>query len=576
MLNALALDGPPPPTLDLAPWHVGREHLVASALADVTHRAPHLARLARLILPRAPRKVLATSTLKTASASSGVMLLDDAVQEQHIGIRTPTHAYAVAVDCDHNEWAERLDELEGYGVPRPTWTAPDPWTGRAHLVWWLRSAVVLTEAGRKGPVRLLDAVFRLLTAAIGGDPAYTGTLTRNPWAPGPATMYSGLPPMPDLWESHRITAPHLRHAVIPNPVLHTLESLRIGLQAWQDATDTALPGRRRRAANAEDGERGRKVFDALRHRVYAAWPCSAQDVEGMAAETVAALGSPISPKQLAGMARRMHAWCSRNYTARRTAAGCDINRGRDRLEMSGLDLPEKQAVAGRRTSQAVRDRTVDKLRSAADSIIASGAPLTRATLAAAAAMSPRTVQRWWRDIEGGGDKRCPSGIAPFSGAPLASSPENPSSLALLAEKDALVRRTAAALAAESLMIERRRAETRAAAELRRAEAHARAQEHRLAAARAARADARTRREDFEARLRADGTAARTWWRAHVADLDTEWDAREMAADPGELPYVEARRRGVIVGRWRSWRAAVRTVAGVPRHARETVEGEIPW
>ena len=398
------------PPVDLAPWHAERPHLVANALASIGLAAPHLAGLARLIIPRMPRKLLATSTLKTAAASSDVMLLDDAIGHEHIGIRTPTHAYAVAVDCDHADWPELVEKLAGYGVPHPTWICADPWTGRAHLVWWLRDAVVLTEAGRTAPIRLLGTVAALLTAAFRGDAGYTGTLTKNPFRAGRAITQYGSPSVPALWQAHWATTPNMRHSVIPRPELHDLTVLRRALLAWQEDTGTPTPGRRRKVVAPDDIVPGTVLFHTLRYRVYAGWPMSAADVHGMAIEQAAVLGSPIRDRQLLGMARRIHTWCSRHYTGR-------VNRGRDRLDGCGLAMAEKQSIAGLNTARDKRRARPVTLEQAASRVLASGRTLTKSTLAAEANVSPRTVQRWW----GGGDKCCPSGEA-VATAPLGRRP----------------------------------------------------------------------------------------------------------------------------------------------------------
>jgi hypothetical protein len=214
---------------DLAPWHIENPGLVANALQHAYGVAPHLNLLARLVIPRMARLLLATSTLKTAQASSGRMPLDEAITHHHLGVRTEHFAYAVAVDCDHAGWPEALEELCGYGVPRPTWIAVDPWTGRAHLVWWIRDPVLLTDKGRAAPRELLDTVRRMLTAAVGGDKAFAGTLTKNPWGVGRPMSRYGTPAMPALWDAHCAQTPELRHSVVMAPALHTLADLQKGL-----------------------------------------------------------------------------------------------------------------------------------------------------------------------------------------------------------------------------------------------------------------------------------------------------------------------------------------------------------
>ncbi|HZE18177.1 MAG TPA: replication initiation protein, partial [Mycobacterium sp.] len=398
----------------MAHWHADRPDLLRHALATTHEVAPQLDPLAEVVVPRMPRRMLATSTLKTDGASSGMMFLDAALAQQHIAIRTEQFAYAVAVDVDHADWADRLEDLMGHGLPRPTWIAADPWTGRAHFVWWLRDPVLLTPKGREAPRRLLDAVTQLLTVALNGDTAFTGLLTKNPWAVGQPLTRSGEPALTSLWESHRAAGSGLRYAVMPHPGLHDLGELRRALAAWQWSSGAQVPHRRRHTGSPQESARGSRLFDTLRARVYAAWPLSAAEVEAMSAEIAISLGSPIRDRQRIGMARRIYDWMRRRYTGRRSGAGRWINRGRDRRHSADLDLRGRQRVAGHRTAEQRQSASMRKLCEAAERLKAAGCRITRAALAAEAGLSERTVQRYRHALEG--DKRCPSGIGGGVGA----------------------------------------------------------------------------------------------------------------------------------------------------------------
>jgi hypothetical protein len=402
--------------MEMAPWHRAQPDLLQAALAHALAAAPALAPLTRLVLPWMPRRLRATSTLRSAGTTTALLPLPAAIAHEHIAIRTATFAYAIAVDCDHADWPERLAHLaDSYGLPPPTWICADPWSGRAHLVWWLQDAVLLSAQGRAAPRRLLAIVTWLLTAACDGDRGYTGPLTRNPWHCGPAPAHhrQRLLGIRMLWEAHAAAATPLRHAVIAQPVRHTLAALRQPLAAWQDDTGTRLPARRASADPAAadaDAASGCRLFHVLRRRVYQAWqvrPLSAAEIRSMAAEVAAELGSPISDRQRDGMARRIHRWMVERYTARRVAGGRAIRRGRDRAAAAGLGLAQKQAVAGRRTAAARREATAAKLQQALAHLGAAGEPVTQAALAAAAGVSERTVQRWQASTAG--DRRCASG-----------------------------------------------------------------------------------------------------------------------------------------------------------------------
>jgi hypothetical protein len=145
------------------------------------------------------------------------------------------------------------------------------------------------------------------------------------------------------------------------------------------------------------------LFNAVRFRVYAAWPCDITTVGVIAAEEATRLGSPIAARQLTGMVRNIHRWMKRRWKGRRTSTGKYINRGRDSLAVSGLDLAERQAVAGRRTAEARARITDEQLRTAVARLENRGLRVTQAAIAAEAGVSIRTVARWQQP-----DIRCPS------------------------------------------------------------------------------------------------------------------------------------------------------------------------
>ncbi len=64
-LPDLSLDLGSAPDLDLAPWHQGREHLVANALTEARAAAAHLIDLARQWIPRLPRRPRASQNIRS-------------------------------------------------------------------------------------------------------------------------------------------------------------------------------------------------------------------------------------------------------------------------------------------------------------------------------------------------------------------------------------------------------------------------------------------------------------------------------------------------------------------------------
>lgn len=382
--------------LRVGAWHAtdADQCQVATALAHAGIVAPHLNRLAAQVIPRMPRWTLASSTLHTTDARSDMASLGLAIRASHISIRTSSHAYAVAVDCDHTDWSTTLGELQlAYDLPSPTWIAVNPWKGTAHLVWWLEDAVLLEGKGaRQGPIRLYEHVVRGLTHLLAGDPAFTGRLVKNPWGLGKVSSRQGVPGLPHIHEAWREVGRDagLAHHTMHNSRPVTLAQLCRVLDDWQKTTGLKVPGRRK-AAPAEDSLRGSRLFDTARHRVYAAWPLSREAVLDIIQGARSELGSPISDPQLRGMAKRMHGWCVKHLSQQ----GEGQRRQMDPV-MASLPRSERQALAGRQTAAKRSSKTEADLLTAALQIIEVGELVTQAAVAEVAGRSLATVERLWR------------------------------------------------------------------------------------------------------------------------------------------------------------------------------------
>lgn len=106
------------------------------------------------------------------------------------------------VITDHD--GGRADEIAGLcGLPVPSYVALNRHTRDGHIVYALRTPVVLTDAARRRPVHLLARIEAGLNTVLAGDVAYGGRITKNPqhdehltlWGPTYAA-YS----LEDLWK----------------------------------------------------------------------------------------------------------------------------------------------------------------------------------------------------------------------------------------------------------------------------------------------------------------------------------------------------------------------------------------
>lgn len=81
--------------------------------------------------------------------------------------------------------ADVIDLPRLCGLPPATWSVrtQNP-VGTGHIGYALADPVCLTNAAKRRPVNLLARVETGITTVLGGDPAYSGRIMKNPLAPG--------------------------------------------------------------------------------------------------------------------------------------------------------------------------------------------------------------------------------------------------------------------------------------------------------------------------------------------------------------------------------------------------------
>lgn len=115
------------------------------------------------------------------------MSREDALEMRYIEHSPHALLGAIVVDCDHPDTALRAFERPK-NHPDPSWVAQSP-TGRGHIGWWLKAPVCRTDSARLKPLRYAQRIEAGLRFEVGGDPAYTGRLTKNPIHQDWETLY---------------------------------------------------------------------------------------------------------------------------------------------------------------------------------------------------------------------------------------------------------------------------------------------------------------------------------------------------------------------------------------------------
>jgi len=539
-----------------------------------------------------PRKPRASQSIRaiTRNPVSGPLPLDVAIDCPWICPNSATAINALLVDVDHDDILDLLPQLAAVGAPVPD-VILDPWSGRAHAVLWLADPVPTHEGALAKPQKTADYALRLLAAALCGSPMPQGGLIKSPWGRVSALIGSRLkrgvrPSVPDRWDAYVaaaaagsdlmwITRPGTGPAELRD-VIRTLAPM-----VEFDARSSRPKDNIRKNRGIPDG-RGRncECFDLLR---WWAYDHKEDNLEALLHEADRINNSGIFAVQLGaaeiGATARSVARFMRTRYAPRPAADLRCNRGRDAEAGAEMELRAKRVFAAVTSAKANLSRTEAKIAAGLQALRAAGTSVTQTTLARAAGISVRTIQSRWRAdpnpqngaLSGGAALRAAVGAeAPMRKA-KSPSLSLPSTLAGIAARDRLIRRTLAALAKSSAAARRRGAvpaplppvpsaiagESSVLAARREAES-AVADARRRAADRQVKAKLAARRKEMCNRLAEDPAAACSWWRQQVADMDMEWDAREADADDNrELASLKARREAVMGGRWSTWKAALR-------------------
>jgi hypothetical protein len=360
--------------------------------------------------------LLASDTLKTNSAHSELMPLSAAIRVRWLSFNSESHANTTTVDMDHGEWLAMLDRLVAYECPLPNLVVIDPWTGRAHATWILKDPVRTGEDSLEKPRNLLRLVWRGLTAMLKGDAAYTGRLTKNPWATGAVLKGRGSPAVPAVWEAYQAAGTGLRyHTVTPNPEPVSLFSLRDAVVAFADdeGIDTATwfpwPGG---SESDEWSSPGCGLFDRARRRVYKLHrsdPVAAKDPEVVLTIVREEVGaSPAHTGQMRSIARSITKFMRTRYGRRVAKKPADVRV--PKIGPMGIDpslpLATKQRMAARHSATLRASRSRERVLQAASDLIDEGVEPTRALIAERSGLARNTVAAFWQAGDRAMSSRC--------------------------------------------------------------------------------------------------------------------------------------------------------------------------
>ena len=104
----------------------------------------------------------------------------DAMGRRNIQINTHSFCGWLATDNDTPNGAKAWELA---GLPEPAWVAENPVNGHAHTVYGIQIPVAMLNPDSPEALRLLAAVQSAYIAAMQGDVAYSGLISKNPFHP---------------------------------------------------------------------------------------------------------------------------------------------------------------------------------------------------------------------------------------------------------------------------------------------------------------------------------------------------------------------------------------------------------
>ncbi|WP_219761630.1 replication initiation protein [Neoroseomonas alba] len=398
-------------------WHRRRPDLLAAALDQVRRTTPVASDIAEAILPRVPRRVLASQNLRTATTApfSSVLPLDEAAICPWVSLDSETHRNVLAFDIDHTEALELVEELPAHVRP---WLAIDPYSGRAHAFIFLATPVLVSRKGSDEPrisfkaCRLAEVAQAIMTAALRATPLRHRALLKNPLGKVDALLGQQLrrapqPTMPAMWDAWRAAGTGLVWHTVPGASPVELGAIIAALaDDYGEAVAEAPMRNRVRRRRGEPSATGRNcsLFDQVRWFAYDHQERDGGAILAEAMRVNSTFAEPLPASEVAATARSIAKFMHSRYRPR---SGISSPRGRDRAACAGLALEEeRQAVAGRTTAAARAAETNTKIAAAVEGIRLAGERVTQAAVAAAACVSLRTVKRRWAAIS------TPSGKVP--------------------------------------------------------------------------------------------------------------------------------------------------------------------
>ena len=263
----------------------------------------------------------------------------------------------IVLDIDQ-PWSAYL--WEERRMPVPSLVVISPNTGRCHYLYALETPVIYTDAGRRSPQKLYEAVYLGLTRHVGADLSYVGLITKNPL--------------------------HPRWKVIQHNAVYDLKQLAEYVDITRSKIDRTNPL-----------GRNCTLFDCLRFWAYPTvrMQTTFEPWQMLADQKAISINcnfpDPLPAKEVLSVAKSVGQWTWRNRF--------NSYKNREIMQLEkDMPLHYKQVLAGKYSSQKEASSTLTKLLAVAKEMQFKGQKITQPELVKSSNLSRFAVQKYWQQV----------------------------------------------------------------------------------------------------------------------------------------------------------------------------------
>ena len=337
---------------------------VSKGLNKAAAACPGLADLGDLLLPRLPGMVRVSDNIKGNSGqpTSWVEPIRYAVGRPWIAYNNERFINAITIDCDHDD-TDLIDNLIFKLAMPPPLIVSDMATGRFHATWLLKAPVHVYAGADRKPQKALALARALLTSALRGDPAYTNSLTKNPFAKKNSLTGSLMRKACALYDETIVAAWEAQTYLwgVDDRGMRPCELSDI-IKCLRDDYEPFWPGRKNIKLVRNSEGRNTTLFDSIREWAYKTYDTFYGDFFAELLRVARQINSeferPLKDGEVYSTAKSVSRFMLTKWNGRKRERNANLGiMTKQQIISQSMTLSEKQRAAGAWSRKTVSDKT---------------------------------------------------------------------------------------------------------------------------------------------------------------------------------------------------------------------------